>query len=332
MTIKVFILGATGYIGGSFLNLILNKEEYEVTALVRKTADAKILSQHGVKSVIGTLDDGEIIEDLSAEADVVFNFANCDHLTSAQAVVRGLQREGNNGGRKILIHTSGGGILIDWRKGDVRSNNVYSDLELEKIHAIPESNPHRHVDAFLFNNSVEYDLIIVSPPTVYGEGTGLFNRHSVQIPIIIRRALDAKKVTMVGPGLNAWNAVHVEDLADAYVLIFKAALEGKADVGKDGGFYFVADGNEYEAKSLNQHIANALFKKGVISDNSVTQISVEEDEKSVGILAWVNSSNSLGTADRIKKLGWKATRTGIWDTIEPEVELWTRKTLSSIVQ
>jgi nucleoside-diphosphate-sugar epimerase len=325
MTIKVFILGATGYIGGSFLNLILNKEEYEVTALVRKTADAKILSQHGVKSVIGTLDDGEIIEDLSAEADVVFNFANCDHLTSAQAVVRGLQREGNNGRRKILIHTSGTGTLIDWCKGEVRSDNVYNDLDLKKIHAIPESNPHRNVDTFLFDNNEGYDLIIVCPPLIYGEGTGLFNRHSIQIPTTIRHALETKKVSVVGPGLNAWNTVHIDDLVDAYTLIFKAALEGKADVGKDGGFYFVENGIAQDWKTITQHIADALFKKGVVPDNSITHVTIEEAVRNIGDLIWANSSNSLGTADRIKKLGWKATRAGIWDTIEPEVETWIRK-------
>ena len=37
-----------------------------------------------------------------------------------------------------------------------------------------------------------------------------------------------------GPGFNAQNTIHVQDLADAIMLIFKAALEGRADEGANG--------------------------------------------------------------------------------------------------
>ena len=37
-----------------------------------------------------------------------------------------------------------------------------------------------------------------------------------------------------GPGYNRVGSLHVKDCADALVIMFKAALEGKADEGRDG--------------------------------------------------------------------------------------------------
>jgi hypothetical protein len=40
-------------------------------------------------------------------------------------------------------------------------------------------------------------------PTIYGLGTGLFNRHSIQLPIIICSAIKAGFVPVLGPGYGA---------------------------------------------------------------------------------------------------------------------------------
>jgi hypothetical protein len=37
-----------------------------------------------------------------------------------------------------------------------------------------------------------------------------------------------------GPGFNAQNTIHVQDLATAIILVFGAALEGRADEGANG--------------------------------------------------------------------------------------------------
>ena len=58
----------------------------------------------------------------------------------------------------------------------------------------------------------------------------------------------AKRVGYAGTwglGFNAQNTVHVQDLADAIMLVFKAALEGRADEGANGfckGLVFISEG------------------------------------------------------------------------------------------
>lgn len=80
------------------------------TCLIRTPSrGAELLATYPtVKTVIGTLDDPALIEALVEQADIVLNFASCDHLANAEAISRGMQR--GKGG--YLIHTSGTDILL----------------------------------------------------------------------------------------------------------------------------------------------------------------------------------------------------------------------------
>lgn len=55
----------------------------------------------GAKTVLGTLDDTNLIEQLAAQSDVVFHTATSDHLASAQAILRGIAKRASQG-----MHTS----------------------------------------------------------------------------------------------------------------------------------------------------------------------------------------------------------------------------------
>lgn len=71
---KVFLAGATGYIGGHTLQLITNKHpEWDITALVRTEFQAKILKKQipSILAVPGSLEDLDLVARLAAEADIV---------------------------------------------------------------------------------------------------------------------------------------------------------------------------------------------------------------------------------------------------------------------
>lgn len=74
MSPKIFMTGASGYIGGQFLhNLSLKYPDYQVTALVRTPEQKAAISklQPATTFVIGDLDSSEIITEESSKADVV---------------------------------------------------------------------------------------------------------------------------------------------------------------------------------------------------------------------------------------------------------------------
>lgn len=71
---KLFVTGATGYIGGDALYAIATAHpDYDITALVRNTdKGAKVAAQFAaVKLVYGDLDSTALIEDESRAADIV---------------------------------------------------------------------------------------------------------------------------------------------------------------------------------------------------------------------------------------------------------------------
>jgi N-acetyl-gamma-glutamylphosphate reductase len=71
---RLFILGATGYIGGDALYAVVQAHpEYEITALVRNSDKGAVVAKEyaKVKLVYGDLDSVELIEEESKKADIV---------------------------------------------------------------------------------------------------------------------------------------------------------------------------------------------------------------------------------------------------------------------
>lgn len=96
--VKILFLGATGYIGGSILGRLIEhpaRGSHSVICYLRNEDKAKILTEQlGIKTIIGTLDDTEKIENAAVEADVVIHTAeSADHIESVRAILRGLKRK-----------------------------------------------------------------------------------------------------------------------------------------------------------------------------------------------------------------------------------------------
>lgn len=71
---KVFLTGATGFVGSRVLSELL-RAGHEVIALVRKQQDADRLAARGVRSVLGSLEDLDVIAQATSNADAVLHTA-----------------------------------------------------------------------------------------------------------------------------------------------------------------------------------------------------------------------------------------------------------------
>ena len=74
MTIKIFLTGATGYIGGDALyELTQAHPEWDYSLLIRTQDKAdKVRAQYpDARIVLGSLDDSELLKDEAAKADIV---------------------------------------------------------------------------------------------------------------------------------------------------------------------------------------------------------------------------------------------------------------------
>ncbi len=123
---------------------------------------------------------------------------------------------------------------------------------------------------------------MIMSPTIYGRGLGQYNRISIQVPWQIRSAIKEGQAEVIGEGKGVWDFVHVEDLADLYVILLKRVLAGEEIPSGEKGLLFSSSGR-FSWLEAAQAIGKALFRLGKIGTDKVKEISLEEaDRKWVG--------------------------------------------------
>ncbi|BFZ62772.1 hypothetical protein YB2330_003882 [Saitoella coloradoensis] len=322
MSTTIFITGATGYIGGSVLTALLDNKSYKITALVRSEDKAKKLKDLGVEPLIGTLDSANLITKAAKEHDVTIEVADCDHLGEAQAIIAGLKQKLQETGKKgIYIQTSGTGILSDTANGQFVSDKIYSDADTASLTALPESQPHRHVDTVLVQEASDYTLAMITPPCIYGEGTGAFNRRSIQIPLVIRSAIERRNTPQVGDGKNVWSNVHIKDLVPVYTTLLSKLLSNDSEVMKNTGEagYWFAETGQHNWGEISQFVAKKLHALGAVDDEKVYPKHTEQeviDGFGFKEAMYFTGGNSRCVAEKTRKvLGWKPE-------LDSEDEVW----------
>ncbi|KAI6121128.1 hypothetical protein F5141DRAFT_1186461 [Pisolithus sp. B1] len=246
---SVFFLGATGYLGSEFL-LLLNREfpELHVVALIRNVTperEAQLRALYPNSSVVeGTLDDDAVIREQAAKADIVINCASSDHTPSVISTLAGLETNSqkNPGKPPLYLHVSGCGIISDNARGEpVESVKEWSDIGLD-LKECDRRNMHLDSDIPIVEAGSRKEnpvrTIIYYPGQIYGVGEGI-QKTTLWLRIFLDMTKKLGFAGTWGPGANTMNNIHVKDCANGLLLVFKAALEGKADEGPEG-LYFSA--------------------------------------------------------------------------------------------
>ncbi|POY70145.1 hypothetical protein BMF94_6728 [Rhodotorula taiwanensis] len=333
--VRVFLLGATGYIGGPICSRLLGNG-YAVTTLLRSDdRRAELLRQAGARVVIGDLDSVGLIEDESRDADIVITCASTSHLPSVVAILAGFRaRRKDKRQTGVLIHTSGTGIFAT---GDARGlppspqDTSYSDLDVAAIEGLGDSHPQRkvHIKIVAAAEAGDVRSYIVLPSTIFGlsaePGAGsIYNKHSSQMPALIRASLSRKRAGLVGLYENTWPLVHTDDLTDLYLLLIHAALR-REDVGHGRSGYYVAANGQYICKDAALAIGRALYARGLAKMPEPSTFSAAELGRYFGENADFAGTNSQTTSERSRQLGWtpRGNMKAFLDSLDLEVEsIW----------
>lgn len=117
---------------------------------------------------------------------------------------------------------------------------------------------------------------LMMPPTVFGSGSGLFKRQSIQIPFTIAHAIDQGYPEYIGDGSGTVGYVHISDLASLYEVVLCKILEGSEDCpfGRKG-IYFSNTG-DFTWKALNERIGEIGLSLGALSSKIPRSISLDE--------------------------------------------------------
>lgn len=316
---NVFFLGATGYLGSEFL-LLLNREfpELHVVALIRNVTperEAQLRALYPNSSVVeGTLDDDAVIREQAAKADIVINCASSDHTPSVISTLAGLETNSqkNPGKPPLYLHVSGCGIISDNARGEpVESVKEWSDIGLD-LKECDRRNMHLDSDIPIVEAGSRKEnpvrTIIYYPGQIYGVGEGI-QKTTLWLRIFLDMTKKLGFAGTWGPGANTMNNIHVKDCANGLLLVFKAALEGKADEGPEGLYFSASMEPKKTYYEWTKVMGDYLFGKGIISQAGSRPLPNEVVDP-LGEYGWsLLGGNLFVKPERLAKLGWEPVET-----------------------
>jgi nucleoside-diphosphate-sugar epimerase len=298
---KIFLTGASGYIGGS-VAAALRSAGHEVAGLVRSKARADQVRAQGIAPVLGTLDDSALLASSAREADAVINTADADHRKSVDSILAALKGSG-----KLFLHTSGSSIVGDLAGGEPTDKIYHDDTPVRPGPGRVARVAVNQAVLDAAKNGVK--AVVICPSLIYGMGRGV-HRESVQIPRLTRLAQKYGVARHVGRGENLWSNVHIDDLVDLYLLAVRKAPAG--------AFYYAENG-ENSLRQVCEAISRALGFGGKTAPMSVEEAAAELGE---GPAAYSYGSNSRVRATRARgELGWSPSRPPLLASIERDADL-----------
>lgn len=343
MAPKIFLTGATGYIGGdAFYAIHSAHPDYEYTLLVRNEDRGKVVKAKypNVKLVYGSLDDADVIEQAAAAADVVVHAADsADDSPSAKAIAKGLEAGHSAEKPGHWIHVSGTGILqwydlVNKRYGQgPLPDQSYNDLtDIDRVVSLPDEALHRDVDKIVLaaNASPAIRTAIVAPPTIYGPGRGPANTRSQQVYALAKFLLQEGFAPIIGTGTTEWDNIHVHDVSALLLALVDAALDPALASNPEvfgPKAYFFAEHGVHVWGDVARSVADAAYRLGYMGEPKTEALSMEAWMKKRGSdqpSTWGCNSKSVAARAR-KFLGWtpkgRSLEDEIPDIVKGEAEL-----------
>jgi nucleoside-diphosphate-sugar epimerase len=285
--VKIFVTGASGFIGGSFAAEAVRRG-HRVRGLVRSAEKAQACTEFGIVPVHGTLADHDLLASEACAADAVVNAASSDDRPAIDALLDALAGSG-----KALLHTSGSSIVADDAGGEP-SEAVFDEGHLPE----PTKDKAARValdQAILTTDGIR--SIVLCNALIFGDALGP-DARSVQLPLLIEYARETGKAAYIGRGLNRWSTVHIADVVDLYLLALERAPAHT--------FTFVESG-EASFADMAGSIADGLG----LGDPISIMIAAAEARWGRARARYSLASNSRVRSVRAAALGWSPTRLSV---------------------
>jgi nucleoside-diphosphate-sugar epimerase len=282
---RIFLTGATGYIGSAVLDAFV-RNGHDVAALVRTPGKAEQVSHRAVHAVVGDLARPETYAAAAEECDVIVHAA-MDASKNGPAVDRvaidtlvgSASRRADAGLPAVVIYTSGLWVL----------GNTTAPADEDAPIAPPElarwrpDHEHRVLSAA---RGKALRAIVLRPGVVYGGARGI-------IGDLLKDALNGL-VRVVGTGQNHWPCIYERDLADLYV---RLATHPDAM-----GTFHAND----EADECVDDIVDAIARHTKMRPD-VRHVPIDEARAKLGRYADALALDQIVRSPRARALGWTPT-------------------------
>lgn len=258
---RVFLTGGSGYIGAAVVTALV-QHGHEPFALARSESAATRVTALGATPVPGELGQLDVLREAAASADAAIHLAETGaqaDLAAAEAILAGL-------GDRPYVHS--GGV---W---------VYGDTSQFIDESAPQSPPPL-VAWRAANERTVLDsghAVLVLPGVVYGREERL-----------VKLLSEPAEGHYIGDGGNHWAVVHVDDIAQLYVLALSAPA-GRSFAGVDN-----------RQSPTMREIAEAVNPRSA-------SITITQAEQEWGPLAAAFALDQRISSARARdELGWRPT-------------------------
>jgi nucleoside-diphosphate-sugar epimerase len=280
---RVFVTGGTGYVGGAVVRRLL-AAGHEVAALARSDEAAERLRGAGARVVRGTLEEVEGLAAAARDAGATIHAGATGRAgqdaVDAAAVAATL--DALAGSDRAFVYTSG-----LWVLGDTGGRVAAEDAPL----AAPPLVAWRVEVEARVRSARGVRGVVVRPGTVYGHGGGIPGG-------MVGSGRKKGVVRYVGDGAQRVNPVHVDDLADLYLL----ALAAPAGTVLHGAAETVS------TRALAEVAAAAAGARA-------EPWPLEEARAALGPFADALALDQQVSSEGARALGWRPSRPGILETL-----------------
>jgi nucleoside-diphosphate-sugar epimerase len=277
---RIFLTGATGYIGSAVLEALL-RGGHQVTALVRDPEKAERVAVRGVQPVIGELSTPKRYAEAAEACDGIIHTAfdyskrsadidaaSIDHLMAAA------RRRPQRDVPPFLIYTSGIWVLGKTAKPAAEDTPVNPAA----LVAWRPAHERRVLDA-----GDGLRTVVVRPGIVYGGSRGI-------IGDMLKDAANGL-VRVIGPGRNHWPCVYDRDLADLYL---RLATQPDAS-----GIFHANDEGDERVNDIAEAIA-----RHAKTPADIRHVPLEEARAKMGEYADALALDQKVRSPRARALGW----------------------------
>lgn len=291
---KVFIMGATGYIGFNVAQAF-RRAGHQVWGLTRSNEKATWLARQEIQPVIGDMQTPASYRAAAAQADVLIHAAIDYQNDTAQLdtlTVQSLLSSAQSGA--TLLYTSG-----VWVHGRTNGQPVDETAVLNPITAVAW----RPAVEEMVLNAPHVNGIVIRPGVVYGQNGGLTGDW-------FAGALNGGELTVVGNGRNRWAMVHIDDLAVGYVAAATSGSNGEV-------FNFVG------AKSSTVRDMVQAIIKAAATDKAIRYLPEAEAAQTMGSMAEALALDQQIDAHKAQReLSWQPQQPSFIDGVDRYLAAW----------
>lgn len=295
---KVFITGATGYIGSSVAEAF-RRAGHQVWGLIISAGEASLLERQEIHSVVGDLRRPNSYLPIAEKCDALIHCAadyKHDWAASDRQTIETMIAISQQALQpKTVVFTSG-----SWVYGDTGGKPVNEDAPM--AFRIPAGGHRPAIEQMLVQANGVRGLVI-RPADVYGKREGFLKRWFAD-------AYRHQPVVIPGDGRNHLPLVHVNDLGTGYLL----AVES----GRAKEIFNVADSSRL---TLREVVGAVVQVTG--DQEGIRPVPISQAAQTMGAEAEIYAMDYLEDASKAAQLlGWKPKHSSFVEEASTYFDAW----------